>query len=62
MLAGDVVARPPATGVPHRIRAGEHGMTYLAYGTRVPGDSVYYPDTRNVRLGALGVVIAASPS
>jgi uncharacterized cupin superfamily protein len=58
---GDVVARPPATGVAHRIRAGEHGMTYLAYGTRAPGDSVYYPETGKVRLRGLGVTIDASP-
>ena len=59
LRAGDVVARPPATGVPHRIRAGEHGLTYLAYRTRLPGDSVYYPETGKVRLRALGVLIGA---
>jgi uncharacterized cupin superfamily protein len=58
---GDVVARPPATGVAHRIRAGKDGMTYLAYGTRVPGDSVYYPETGEVLLRGLGVMIDASP-
>lgn len=62
LRSGDVVARPPATGVAHRIRADEHGMTYLAYGTRVPGDSVYYPETGKVRLRGLGVTIDASPS
>ena len=62
LRSGEVVARPPATGVPHHIRAGENGMTYLAYGTRVPGDSVYYPDIGKVRLRALGVLIDASPS
>jgi uncharacterized cupin superfamily protein len=58
---GDVVARPPATGVAHGLRAGEHGMTYLAYGTRVAGDSVYYPDRGKVRLRGLGVEIDAAP-
>ena len=57
LRAGDVVARPPSTGVPHALRAGERGMCYLVYGTRVPGDSVYYPDQRKVRLRGLGVTI-----
>ena len=56
---GDVVARPPSTGVPHSIRAGERGITYLVYGTRVAGDSVYYPEQRKIRLRGLGVTIDA---
>jgi uncharacterized cupin superfamily protein len=54
---GDVIARPPATGVAHSLTAGEEGMTYLAYGTRVAGDSVLYPRERKVRLRGLGVTI-----
>jgi uncharacterized cupin superfamily protein len=54
---GDVVARPPSTGVGHAMRAGESGMTYLAYGTREPGDSVYYPQSGQVRLRGLGVTL-----
>jgi len=57
LSAGDVVARPPGTGVPHAIAAGPDGLTYLAYGTRVPGDSVYYPESGQVRLRGLGVTI-----
>lgn len=60
LRAGDVVARPPSTGVAHSLRAGGGGMTYLAYGTRVPGDSVYYPTLGKVRLGGLGVTLDAS--
>jgi uncharacterized cupin superfamily protein len=60
LRAGDVVARPPGTAVPHALRASDQGMTYLAYGTRVPGDSVYYPDTGQVRLRGLGVTVAAT--
>lgn len=44
LRAGHVVARPPATSVAHALKAGPEGMTYLAYGTRVPGDSIYYPE------------------
>jgi uncharacterized cupin superfamily protein len=57
LAAGDVVSRPPSTGVAHRLVAGDGGLTYLAYGTRVPGDSVYYPDDRQVLLRGLGVRI-----
>ncbi len=57
LAAGDVFARPAGTGVAHAITAGEAGLTYLAYGTRVPGDSVYYPNASQVRLRGLGVTI-----
>jgi uncharacterized cupin superfamily protein len=59
---GDVVARPPSTGVPHSLVAGDEGLTYLAYGTREPGDSVYYPDTGKVRLRGLGVTLDVPPA
>jgi uncharacterized cupin superfamily protein len=58
--AGDVVARPPSTGVAHHLFAGAEGLTYLAYGTREPGDSVYYPQTGKVRLRGLGVTLDVS--
>jgi uncharacterized cupin superfamily protein len=59
LRAGDVVARPPSTGVCHAIRAGDAGLEYLVYGTRVAGDSVYYPDAGKIRLRGLGVTIDA---
>jgi uncharacterized cupin superfamily protein len=59
LRAGDVVARPPATGVCHAIRAGDAGLEYLVYGTRVAGDSVYYPDAGKIALRGLGVTIDA---
>ena len=52
---GSVVSRPPATGVPHSFRAGEAGLTYLAYGSREANDIVYYPRTREVKLRGVGV-------
>ena len=52
---GSVVSRPPATGVPHSLRAGEAGLTYLAYGSREANDIVYYPRTREVKLRGVGV-------
>lgn len=60
LRAGDVVARPPATGVPHSITAGGEGVSYLVYGNRVAGDSVYYPQLGKVRLRGLGITIDAS--
>jgi len=33
------------------LRAGDEGLTYLAYGTRVPGEIVYYPRSRKAWLG-----------
>jgi uncharacterized cupin superfamily protein len=56
---GDVCARPPSTGVAHSIAAGESGIVYLVYGTREPGDSVYYPETGKVVLRGLGVTLDA---
>jgi uncharacterized cupin superfamily protein len=52
---GHVVARPPGSGIAHAFRAGPAGFTYLAYGTRDPGDSAYYPETATVSLRGLAV-------
>lgn len=57
LRSGDVVARPPSTGVAHALRSGDRGLTYLVYGTREPGDSVYYPQSRALRLRGLGVTV-----
>jgi uncharacterized cupin superfamily protein len=61
LSAGDIVARPPATGIAHSLRAAQDGLTYLVYGTRVTGDSVYYPTRGQVWLRGLGVWITAPP-
>ena len=53
--AGSIVARPPATRVSHAFRAGEHGLTLLAYGTRDPNDICFYPRSRKVSLRGVGV-------
>jgi uncharacterized cupin superfamily protein len=45
---GSVVARPAGTATAHAFRAGETGMTYLAYGTRDTGDVTWYPRSRKV--------------
>ena len=54
--AGHVIARPPATGVAHTMRAGLDGLTYLAYGTRVPNDVCFYPRSGKVYFRGVGVI------
>jgi uncharacterized cupin superfamily protein len=48
---GHCVARPAGTNRAHMLRAGEHGLTYLAYGTRETGEIVYYPRSKKAWLG-----------
>ena len=56
---GHVVARPPGTGVAHNFRAGDGGLTYLAYGTREPGDACFYPHSNKIKIG--GAVFRVEP-
>lgn len=53
---GHVVARPAGTGVAHQFRAGDSGLTLLAYGTREPGDMCYYPNSNKISFRGLGVI------
>jgi uncharacterized cupin superfamily protein len=48
--AGSVVARPPGTGVAHAFRAGDDGLTLLAFGTREHNDIAFYPRASKVAL------------
>jgi uncharacterized cupin superfamily protein len=57
LARGDVISRPPATGVAHALRAGPEGLTYLAYGTREPGDMCFYPQSGRVSLRGLGIAL-----
>jgi uncharacterized cupin superfamily protein len=54
---GHVIGRPAGTGVAHTFRAaaGEE-LTFLAYGTREPGDICYFPRSGKIALRGLGVV------
>jgi uncharacterized cupin superfamily protein len=54
--AGHVISRPPGSGVAHGIRAGEAGMTFLAYGTRRPNDICYYPRSNKIYFRGLGLI------
>jgi uncharacterized cupin superfamily protein len=53
---GHVVARPPGTGVSHQFGAGQHGLEFLAYGTREPADVCYYPRSNKISFRGLGVI------
>lgn len=54
--AGHVISRPAGTGVAHVFSGGQGGMTYLAYGTREPGDVCYYPRSNKVFLRGINLV------
>lgn len=58
---GSVVARPAGTGVAHAFRAGDSGLTLLAYGTRRSSDLCYYPRSKKVSFRGLGVVGRIEP-
>jgi uncharacterized cupin superfamily protein len=53
---GHVLGRPPGTGVAHSLRAGEEGMTYLAYGTREVNDIAYYPRSNKVNFRGIKLI------
>jgi uncharacterized cupin superfamily protein len=57
LRAGDVISRPPGTGVAHAMRPGGQGLTYLAYGTRETGDMCFYPRQGRVSLRGLGIAL-----
>jgi uncharacterized cupin superfamily protein len=54
--AGHVVSRPASTGISHHFRAGDGGMTFLAYGTREPNDVCYYPRSNKIYWRGLGLI------
>jgi len=53
---GHVVARPAGSGRAHVFRAGDDGLTLLAYGTKEPNDICYYPRSRKVYLRGVGLI------
>jgi uncharacterized cupin superfamily protein len=55
--AGHVIARPAGSGVAHVLRAGDQGLTYLAYGTRETNDICFYPRSNKLSFSGLGVVV-----
>jgi uncharacterized cupin superfamily protein len=53
---GSVVARPPGTGVAHAFRAGDSGLMLIAWGTRDPNDICWYPRSKKIFWGGVGVI------
>ena len=58
---GSIVARPAATGVAHSFEAGEDGLVLLAYGTRQPADTCWYPDSQKVSFRGLRMIGRLQP-
>ena len=56
LRSGHVVGRPPGTRVAHAYRAGNPGLTYLAYGTREPNDIAFYPRSNKVYFRGVGLM------
>jgi uncharacterized cupin superfamily protein len=56
---GHVVSRPPGTGVAHTFRGGDDGLTYLAYGSREPGDVCFYPESSKIAVA--GAIFRVEP-
>jgi len=58
---GSVVARPPGTQVAHTFRAGDSGLTLIAWGTRDPNDICWYPRSKKIFWRGVGVVGRIEP-
>ncbi len=54
--SGSVISRPASSGIAHGIRAGDPGLTYLAYGTRNANDACYYPRSNKIYFRGLGLI------
>lgn len=61
LRAGHVVARPPGTRIAHSVRAGDAGLTYLAYGTRDTNDVCYYPRSNKIFWRGVGLIARLEP-
>jgi uncharacterized cupin superfamily protein len=53
---GHVAVFPAGNGIAHGIRAGEGGITYLAYGERIGSEVCFYPRSQKVSFGAFGLI------
>jgi uncharacterized cupin superfamily protein len=61
LRAGHVFSRPAGTGIAHHIRAGDAGITYLAYGERNPTDIIFYPRSGKVYFRGIGLLTKLEP-
>lgn len=51
LRAGSLLWRPPASGIAHALRGGPDGLTYLAFGTRHPGEFAWFPRSGKIHFG-----------
>jgi uncharacterized cupin superfamily protein len=61
LRAGHIVSRPPGTRIAHSLRAGDAGLTYLAYGTRDTNDVCYYPRSNKIFWRGVGLIARLEP-
>jgi uncharacterized cupin superfamily protein len=59
--AGDVISRQAGSGIAHLLRAGDEGMSFLAYGTRHPNDICYYPRSNKIFWRGVGLIARLEP-
>ena len=50
------MSRPSGTRIAHYFRAGDEGMTSLAYGERNHNDICYYPRSNKIFWRGVGVI------
>ena len=55
LRAGHCVSCPAGMRHAHALRAGDEGLTYLAYGTRDTSEIVYYPRSKKAWLSRVMV-------
>jgi uncharacterized cupin superfamily protein len=58
---GTTVMRRPGSGIAHAFRAGDDGVTLLAYGPREPNDIAYYPRSGKVSVRGVGLIGRVEP-
>ena len=54
--AGHVISRPAGSAIAHGLRGTGPGMSFLAYGTRRPEDTCYYPRSNKIYFRGLGLI------
>ena len=54
--AGHIVSRLPGSGMAHAFRAGQSGMTLLAYGQKIRHEILYYPRSNKIYFRGVGVM------
>jgi len=59
--AGDLVAVLAGTGAAHALRAGDDGLTYLAYGNRDAHDVIWYPRSHKIAFSGLKLIGRLEP-